>query len=70
MVQLVQEPFIWDETWNIERLRELATNVTYSGADGKVRKGEGIVLRTTVPQFSPIIGKSFSVKIINQDYKQ
>ena len=70
MVTLVMEPFIFDDTWNIARLQEIANNVIYMGADGKPRKAEGIVLRTYVPQFSPSLGKSFSVKILNQEYKQ
>jgi len=68
-VQLVCEPFIFDETWTIARLQELANKVTYTGADGKVRKGEGVVLRPTTPKYSAILGKSLSVKILNQDYK-
>ena len=70
MVQLVCEPFILDDTWTVDRLQELANKVTYTGADGKVRKGEGIVLRPTVPKYSVILGKNASVKIINQEYKQ
>lgn len=70
MVQLVCEPFIFDSTWTVAKLQEMANKVTYVGADGKTRKGEGMVLRPTVPKYSSTIGKSLSVKILNQDYKQ
>lgn len=68
MVQLVVEPFEFDDTWNIERLQALANQVTYVGADGKPRKGEGIVLRPVEPVWSSVLGKQLSVKILNQDY--
>jgi RNA ligase (TIGR02306 family) len=67
-VQLVCKPFVFDETWTVARLQELANKVTYTSATGQVNIGEGIVLRPTTPKYSPILGKSLSVKIINQDY--
>lgn len=69
MVPLFCEPFIFDNTWSIDRLQECANKVTYVGSDGIVRKGEGLVLRTTQPKYSPVLGKMLSVKILNQDYK-
>ena len=68
MVDLVCEPFVFDDTWNIDKLQKLANTVTYTGADGKLRKGEGIVLRPTTPKYSSVLGKSLSVKILNQEY--
>ena len=68
MVQLVCDPFIFDDTWNIARLQDLANLVTYTTAAGEVRKGEGIVLRPMVPKYSVALGKSLSVKILNQAY--
>lgn len=67
-VQLVCEPFVFDDTWTIDRLQELANKVTYTTDTGEVRKGEGIVLRPVTPKFSPVIGKPLSVKILNQAY--
>lgn len=67
-VQLVCEPFVFDDTWTIARLQELANQVTYKAANGEVRKGEGIVLRPVTPKYSPALGKALSVKILNQDY--
>lgn len=68
MVRLVCEPFVFDDTWTIARLQELANKVTYTTDAGEVRKGEGIVLRPVTPKFSPVIGKPLSVKILNQAY--
>ena len=67
-VQLVCEPFVFDDTWTIARLQELANKVTYTTDTGELRKGEGIVLRPVTPKFSPVIGKPLSVKILNQAY--
>ena len=69
-VILVCEPFIFDDTWNIAKLQEIANKVTYTTANGEVKKGEGIVLRPTKPKYSSILGKLLSVKILNQEYKQ
>lgn len=70
MVKLVREPFIFDETWNIETLQALANLVEYTTAKDETRKGEGIVLRPTTPKFSAVLGHALSVKILNQEYKQ
>jgi hypothetical protein len=67
-VQLVCEPFVFDDSWNIARLQALANQVTYTTATGEVRKGEGIVIRPVTPKYSPALGKALSVKILNQDY--
>ena len=69
-VQLVCEPFIFDNTWTIEKLQEIANKVTYTTAKGEIKKGEGIVLRPVKPKYSGILGKLLSVKILNQEYKQ
>lgn len=70
MVQIINEPFIFDETWTIARLQEIANGVVYKTAKGETRKGEGIVLRPTTPKFSAVLGHALSVKILNQEYKQ
>lgn len=67
-VQLVCDPFVFDDTWTIARLQELANKVTYTTSTGEIRKGEGIVLRPVTPKYSAALGKSLSVKILNQDY--
>lgn len=69
-VILVCEPFIFDNTWNIAKLQEIANKVTYTTANKEVKKGEGIVLRPIKPKYSSILGKLLSVKILNQEYKQ
>ena len=69
MVQLVQLPFVFDKAIHtVAYLQDLANKVTYTTATGQIKKGEGIVLRTTVPKYSSILGKALSVKVINQDY--
>lgn len=69
MVQFVCEPFKFDDTWTIARLQEMANKVTYVTAIGQMKPGEGIVLRPCTPKYSPTLGKSLSVKILNQEYK-
>lgn len=69
-VQLVCEPFVFDDSWTIEKLQEIANKVTYTTTNGEIRKGEGIVLRPVKPKYSGILGKPLSVKILNQEYKQ
>ena len=69
-VQLVCEPFIFDDTWTIAKLQEIANKVTYTTAKGEIKKGEGVVLRPVKPKYSGILGKLLSVKILNQEYKQ
>lgn len=68
-VQLAHEPFVFDNTWNIARLQDIANAVTYTTASGEKRKGEGIVLRPTKPTYSSILNKMLSIKILNQEYK-
>lgn len=70
MVQIINEPFIFDDTWTIARLQEIANGVVYKTAKGETRRGEGIVLRPTTPKFSAVLGHTLSVKILNQEYKQ
>lgn len=69
VIELTDEPFVLDSTWNIPRLQELANKVTYTSATGEIRRGEGLVLRPVVPKYSPVLGKSLSVKVLNIDYK-
>jgi len=68
-VQIINEPFVFDKAIHtVAYLQDLANKVTYTTATGQIKKGEGIVLRTTVPKYSSILGKALSVKVINQDY--
>lgn len=57
--------FRWDDTWNIERLREIANNITYPNG----KPGEGIVIRPVLSRYSETLKGMMSVKIINQNYK-
>jgi len=66
----VCEPFVFDDTWTIVRLQEIANKVTYTTSNREVKKGEGIVLRPVKPKYSSILNKQLSVKILNQEYKQ
>jgi RNA ligase (TIGR02306 family) len=68
-VKLAQEIFVFNETWTIEKLQSVANAVTYTTDNGQVKTAEGIVLRPTTPKYSPTLGKSLSVKILNVDYK-
>lgn len=52
--------------WTLDKFQAAANDVTY--ASGKT-KAEGIVIRPTVPFYSEVLEKSFSVKVINQGYK-
>jgi hypothetical protein len=52
----------------VKYFQEYANKVTYD-FNGKVVDAEGIVVRPTQPFCSKVLGKSFSVKIINQKYK-
>lgn len=51
--------------WDSVRLQQFANEVTY----GKGIPGEGIVVRPDVPFWSPTLNKWYSVKVINQHYK-
>jgi RNA ligase (TIGR02306 family) len=68
MVRLAHDVFKFDTSWTIQKLQDLANAVTYVAHDGQIRKGEGVVLRTTTPKYSSILGKNLSVKILNQEY--
>jgi len=62
----VLHTFRWDETWNIERLREFANNLTYPNG----KPAEGIVVRPVLSRYSESLQGMLSVKIINQNYKE
>ena len=64
MVDLL-DIFNFDDSWNLNRLKEIADKVMYS-----TQPGEGIVLRPVTPKYSHTLGKTLSVKIININYKQ
>lgn len=57
-----------DEETTIEFFQNLANQVKYPKVDNS-DEGEGIVIRPTIPFFSKKLGKIFSVKVINQKYK-
>ena len=68
-VQIINSPFVFDKAIHtVAYLQDLANKVTYTTATGQIKKGEGIVIRPTTPKYSSILGKSLSVKIINQEY--
>jgi len=69
-VPVIQEDFIFDETWTIDRLQTMANGVKYKQRNGQERAGEGIVLRPVIPCWSEVLGRKLSVKILNVDYKQ
>jgi len=52
---------------NIEYFRQLADSQVWS-TNGK--PAEGMVVAPTIPFYSPSIGKEWSLKLINQNYKQ
>lgn len=56
--------FMFDETWNLEKLKNIANSVQYP----KGNPGEGIVIRPVNPVFSNTLGKMLSVKLINDFY--
>jgi RNA ligase (TIGR02306 family) len=65
-VELVMSLFKWDcSIHTTETLQAIADSVKYGD-----KPGEGIVLRPVVPFWSPSLNKMWSVKILNQDYKQ
>lgn len=68
-VTAITEDFVFDETWTIPHLQAIANGAVYLTDKNEIRKGEGIVLRPMTPKFSPTLGKSMSVKILNQEYK-
>lgn len=62
MVPIVKE-FLYDDSWSISRLQELADEQKYRNDPA-----EGIVIRPKIPVFSPTLSKCLSVKIINSNY--
>lgn len=54
--------------FKIKEFQDYANEVKYICANGEVVNAEGIVVRPTIPFYSKILHKSFSVKIINQEY--
>lgn len=61
----ILQTFRWDETWSIDRLREIANNLKYPNG----KPAEGIVVRPILSRYSKTLGKMLSVKIINENYK-
>ena len=51
----------------VEYFRQLADSQIWK-TNGKF--GEGVVVAPTIPFYSPTIGKEWSLKLINQNYKQ
>jgi RNA ligase (TIGR02306 family) len=54
---------------NINYLQQFANVQEYIHPNGKRVPAEGIVIRPCEPVFSHILGKSLSVKVINQNYR-
>lgn len=68
-VNIIHEPFIFDKNVHtISYLQDIANTVTYTSDKGVIKKGEGIVLRPTIPKYSETLGHQLSVKILNQNY--
>lgn len=57
--------FVYDETWDVDRLQEIANDLKYSNN----KASEGLVLRPIEPFYSYVLQKNLSVKLINQNYK-
>ncbi len=64
----IHRMIVTDET-TIEYFQELANQIKYLNRKGVRVEGEGIVIRPVKPFYSSVLGKSFSVKVINQKYK-
>jgi RNA ligase (TIGR02306 family) len=70
-VNPILENFLWGDEWlDIKMPQSLANCSVYLTDAGKTVQGEGIVFRPMVPKYSPTLGKSLSVKVLNQNYKQ
>ncbi len=66
----IMENFVFHtEHMTINELQNIANATVYKTSKGETKPAEGIVLRPTTPKYSTILGKSLSVKILNQDYK-
>lgn len=61
-----QDYFMFDSHINLRELQDFANSVTYPNG----KPAEGIVLRCIEPLWSPSLQKSFSCKIINQNYQE
>ena len=59
----------FDESYNIQKLQDIANDVQYITSMNKKVPGEGIVVRPINPIWSNTINKYLSFKIINQNYK-
>ena len=59
----------FDESYNIQKLQDIANDVQYITSMNKKVPGEGIVIRPINPIWSNTINKYLSFKIINQNYK-
>lgn len=57
------------QTIDISYFQQLSNEQIYIQSNGKKVPGEGIVIRPCIPVFSQLLGKSLSVKVINQNYK-
>lgn len=64
LVPIILRNQICDDSWTLGKFQNLANDVKYNNDPG-----EGIVIRPTEPFRSIILQKSFSVKLINKDYK-
>ena len=67
MVDVIDVCYFNKTYHTIEHFRQLADSQVWK-TNGK--SGEGIVVAPTTPFYSPSIGKEWSLKLINQNYKQ
>ena len=68
MVPLLNN-FVCDNGYTINKFQELANSIYYITPNNKKTPGEGIVIRTTIPEYSNCLSKILSCKVINQNYK-
>lgn len=57
------------EDTTIQYFQNLANEIKYLNSKREHVEGEGIVIRPVIPFYSSVLSKSFSVKVINQKYK-
>lgn len=67
MVPVLRVTQCTEEEWTLGRFQQEANSVRYCRNDSE--EGEGVVVRPCVPFHSRVLGKAFSVKLINQKYK-
>lgn len=65
----VLDKLICDENYTVNKFQEIANNIYYTRPNNKKIPGEGIVIRTTKSEYSKVLQKMLSCKVINQNYR-